>query len=204
MLESAAARIAAFYDGLVERYGHDPRACDYGSATSQRVKFEVLSDVMPLDGASVLDVGCGFADYAGFLEDRFDDVRYTGVDLSPRMIAGARDHRPDLDLRQLDILRESPGGPFDVVNANGIFYLLGEQAEARMRALVTRMFELSRVALSFNSLSTWASVREPGEFYADPLETVRFCRTLTPWVVLRHDYLAHDFTVYCYRERGRR
>jgi hypothetical protein len=47
-------------------------------------------------------------------------------------------------------------------------------------------------------------VQEPGEFYADPVEIVRFCRSLTPWVVLRHDYLAHDFTVYLYRDRPAR
>ena len=43
------------------------RACDYGHAESQLIKSTVLSDVMPLSKNSVLDVGCGFADYAAFL-----------------------------------------------------------------------------------------------------------------------------------------
>ncbi|CDN13322.1 hypothetical protein RintRC_4207 [Richelia intracellularis] len=54
--------------------------------------------------------------------------------------------------------------------------------------------------MAFNSLSSWGTQKESGEFYADPLATVKFCRTLTPWVILRHDYMQHDFTIYMYRE----
>ena len=68
--------IAAYYDALVARYGHHPRACDYGRAESQRVKFRVLSEVMPLAGLSLLDVGCGFAGYADVLPS---DVDCTGI-----------------------------------------------------------------------------------------------------------------------------
>jgi ubiquinone/menaquinone biosynthesis C-methylase UbiE len=63
--------IARFYDGLVERFGHDPRACDYGHANSQRIKFQVLAEATDYAGLAVLDVGCGFADFADFLEGRF-------------------------------------------------------------------------------------------------------------------------------------
>ena len=39
----------------------------------------------------------------------------------------------------------------------------------------------------------------PGEFNADPLETVASCRRISPRAVLRHDYMPHDFTVFLYR-----
>jgi SAM-dependent methyltransferase len=195
--------IASYYDDLVNRFGHDPRACDYGRPTSQTTKFQLLSEVTPLQGLRLLDVGCGFADYADFLQARYGEVTYVGVDISPRMVDEARQLRPGLDLRLLNILHEKSAETFDVVNANGIFYLLGAEAPELMRALIRRMFELSTVAVAFNSLSSWASVHEPSEFYADPIETLAYCRTLTPWVVLRHDYLAHDFTIYMYRDQRR-
>jgi hypothetical protein len=66
--------------------------------------------------------------------------------------------------------------------------------------MVTKMFELSRVATVFTSLSAWGAVKEQGEFHADPVETLTFCRSLTPWVVLRHEYHERDFAVYLYRE----
>jgi hypothetical protein len=55
------------------------------------------------------------------------------------------------------------------------------------------------LALAFNSLSNWANDQEANEFYADPVQVLNFCRELTPWVVLRHDYHPRDFTVYMYK-----
>jgi SAM-dependent methyltransferase len=198
--DAVFATIGRYYDALVSRYGHDPRACDYGRAESQAIKFAVLSEVMPLDGKRVLDVGCGFADYAGYLFARFRDCIYEGMDLSPAMVAAARRLHPELPIRQANILEQDPGD-FDVVTANGIFYLLGGEAPTLMRELIARMYASAREAVAFNSLSAWAPDQERGEYYADPAEVLNYCRTLTPWVVLRHDYHPRDFTVYLYRTR---
>jgi SAM-dependent methyltransferase len=194
-------RIADYYNRLVDCYGHDSKACDYGRPQSQTIKFKVLSEVAQLGGKTVLDVGCGLGDYADYLQERFTCPIYTGIDIAPRMLEEVRLHRPTLDVRLMNILDDRMNATFDVVSANGIFYLLGEAAENQMKAIIQRMYSLAKHAVALNSLSAWASVKEPGEFYADPLETVRFCRTLSPWVVLRHDYLPHDFTIYMYRDR---
>lgn len=201
MSTATFSRIADFYERRVAEFGHDPRACDYGRAESQQRKFRVLAEAADYTEASVLDVGCGFADYAEYLAARFPGVRYTGVDLSPAMIARARAARPGLDVRVGNILEEAAEPTHDIVSANGIFYLLGADAPVLMRRLVAAMFARCRRGAVFNSLSTWASVHEPGEFYADPAEVVTWCREISPWVTLRHDYLPHDFTVCLSRER---
>ena len=192
-------RIAEYYDERVRRFGHDPRACDYGRPESQQIKFKALSEVDSLSGRTILDIGCGFADFAAYLNCRFSDVYYSGVDLCPAMIKEARARHPDLDLRVGNILDNAPGENFDFVMANGIFYLLGEGAWSTMKRIIDRMYSLANHAVAFNSLSSWAPDQEQGEFYADPLETLQYCRTLTPWLVLRHDYHPRDFTVYMYK-----
>jgi len=195
-------RISQYYDKLFRQYGHDPRASDYGRPESQQIKFQVLSEAMQLANRSVLDVGCGFGDFAQHLRRRFEGVRYSGIDLCAPIIEEARRLTPDLDIRVGNILDEALTDNFDLVTANGIFYLLGEQAWPLMQTIIRRMYTLSRHGVAFNSLSSWADDKEPGEFYADPLETLAFCRTLTPWVVLRHDYHPRDFTVYLYRTKN--
>lgn len=193
-------KIESYYKDLINQYGHDPRACDYGHANSQKIKFNVLSDVCDLSSKSVLDVGCGFADYAIFLKEKFANVNYEGVDLSPDMIQKATGLHPDLKLRTLDILKDDVSR-YDLVTANGIFYLLKDNPCATMRMLISRMYELCNKAIAFNSLSNWCLDQEQNEFYADPLETLKFCKTITPWVTLRHDYHPRDFTIYMYRNR---
>jgi SAM-dependent methyltransferase len=195
------SEIAQRFGTLVETYGHDPRALDYGSWTSQQTRFRVIAEALPLNGRRVLDVGCGFADLADYLQARYGPVDYEGVDICPHMIEEARRRHPALSLRVLDIIEEDPGGLYDFVIANGIFYVWGDDAFEGMRAMIRRMFELSRRATAFTTLSTWAERREPGEFRADPSETLAFCRTLTRRVVLRHDYLPHDFAVFLHQDR---
>ena len=194
------AQIADFYDQRVQNYGYDPRACDYGRSESQYRKFSVLASATNYNDLSVLDVGCGFADYASFLMERYSAIDYHGIDLSTAMIEKARQLRTDLDLRVANIFDLPESETYDIVSANGIFYLLGHEAPELMRRLVRKMFRHARRAVVFNSLSTWASVHEPREYYADPLEVMAWCRELSPWVSLRHDYLPHDFTIFVARQ----
>jgi SAM-dependent methyltransferase len=195
------ARIAGYYGTLIDRYGHDPRACDYGQAQSQEIKFRVLSQAIPLDNRSILDVGCGFADFERYLMSRFTGLRYSGIDICEGMVAEALRVNPKLDVRVANLLNFVSREQFDLVTANGILYLLGENAWPIMQSLILRMYALSREAVAFNSLSAWATDKETGEFYPDPLLVLEFCRTLTPWVVLRHDYHPRDFTIYMYKTR---
>ncbi len=194
--------IASYYDKLVKQHGHDPKACDYGHAESQQIKFSVLSGVLRGKEKSLLDIGCGFADFADFLHKRHRKLVYTGYDLSAEMISYAQALHPSLVLRQQNILEVPPSESFDIVTANGIFYLLGCDAFFVMKELIVSMYKVSNIALAFNSLSSWASDKEENEFYADPLQVVEFCRTLSPWVVLRHDYHPRDFTIYLYKEKN--
>ncbi|MBU1564934.1 MAG: class I SAM-dependent methyltransferase [Proteobacteria bacterium] len=194
------SRISGYYDELVDLHGNSHRACDYGNPLSQQTKFKVLSEVTNMSGKTVLDVGCGMAEYSVYLAGRFNDVTYTGIDISSKMVAYAKDAHPHTNI-QLGNVMADVFESFDVVTANGIFYLLGSRASALMKDIIERMYSISTRAVAFNSLSSWTQDQEEGEFYPDPLATVDFCRQITPWVVLRHDYHSRDFTVYMYKER---
>jgi SAM-dependent methyltransferase len=200
MNNSSFENIANFYNGRVQTFGHDSRACDYGRAESQQRKFAVMSQMTDYSHATVLDVGCGFADFAEYLSQRYQGVEYHGLDLSQEMIAKARLARPGLDLRVGNVLELPHDESYDIITANGIFYLLGENAEYLMQKIVDEMYKHSRRGIVFNSLSSWASIHEKGEYYANPLAVVEWCRKLSPWITLKHDYLSHDFTVLISKE----
>ena len=201
MIKETFEKIDKYYDELIERYGHDSRACDYGDQRSQQVKFTVLSEIDDLSGHRILDVGCGFGDYAFYLQNKFKDIHYSGIDICKRMIKMGREIYPDLDLRNANILDDKFDERYDYISANGIFYLLGQNAEKVMRRIVEKMYRLADLGVSFNSLSQWAGDKEPGEFYADPMKTIDYCMLLSPHVVLRHDYHPRDFTIYIYKRR---
>ena len=191
-------RIAGYYDRLVERYGYSPLARDSSRESLLEIRYRVLSEVLDLSGKRVLEVGCGFGDLGKFIHARFKNVAYVGIDISRSMVETGRQIHPNLTLHHADLLSWKPTGQFDVVLAQGIFYLLGEDAENKMNRLVARMLSIAEKAAAFCTLSTWAETCDEHEFHADPLRTLQMCHTLTPHVVLRHDYLPNDFAAYLY------
>ena len=199
MLKINQDKIANYYDGLVDKYGYDPRACDASAAKSLEVRYKALSEVADLTGKSVLEVGCGFGDLGFYLQQKYTGVRYLGIDVSHRMIEEGRKVHPNLSLRVQNVLDLKKAEGFDVVLAQGIFYLLGDNAETKMHTLVEKMFSLSREALAFCAISAWTLNKRNDEFYVDPLALLDWCRKLTTYILLRHDYLPHDVALYLYK-----
>jgi ubiquinone/menaquinone biosynthesis C-methylase UbiE len=195
-------RIVAFYTDLVNQFGSDFRALGWGSRKSQELRFAVLSQIGPLEGTSVLDVGCGLADLLAYFHQKEFHLDYTGYDLTPDMITLAKQRFPKNSFHVKDILRDLPceSARFDYVFASGIFSLRQKNSLAYLQAMAQRMFALCRQGVAFNTLSTQAPEQHPNEFYADPGEVLKICLDITPRVVIRHDYMVHDFTIYLYNE----
>lgn len=196
------ASVASYYDKLVDRFGHDPRAVDAGSWRSLRQRYEILSAALPAGCRSVLEVGCGLGDFGQFLNHRFPQMRYTGIDVSSRMIEEGQRIHPHLDLRRGNVLDCSLSGVYDAVFAQGIFYRLGPKAERLSFQLIKKMFSKARRVVAFCAISTWADRKNPYEFYVDPAWLMTQCRRLTRFMVLRHDYHPGDVAVYLYKTKG--
>lgn len=197
-------RNVRYFSECLAKHGISARALDWSGEQSQFLRFRVLSEVAHLNDVSVLDVGCGLGDLLGWLRMNSCNVCYTGIDIAPAMIETARRRFPDGRFEIRDLLGEPIQESFDYVLASGIFTHRTQKANSFFRAMLEGMFSLATKAVAFNCLSTWAEKSEPGEFHADPLETIAFCRKLTPWVVLRHDYHPADFTTYLYKQAARK
>lgn len=189
--------LEAHYQPLLAEH-QDHRAAGWWTESSQIRRFEVLLDVSPdILSSSILDVGCGTGHLVDILKRRKFSGDYLGVDPLPEMVERARDRHSDFSFEVCSV-PFSDSLKADYVLASGIFTFTDEES---MRQMIERMFNSCDKAAAINSQSTWADGREEGQLYADPLETLEFCKTLTPWVSLRHDYLPHDFTVYLYKDK---
>jgi len=67
-------------------YGPTLQALYIESIEAQEVRFDVLLDCGLKTGDSVLDVGCGFADFYHYMSVKGLEVDHAGIDLSPDMI----------------------------------------------------------------------------------------------------------------------
>ena len=194
-------RVVDYYNNLLHNGGCDFEISGWGSKESQDRRFAVLVEVGDLSGCSVLDVGCGPGSFFGFIQEKGIQCGYHGVDINPHMVDLAQGRFPDADFAVLDILSlKQPSPTYDYLVLSGVFNLSQNRHKEIVEAMIHVMYRMARVAVAFNILSMKADFFEPGEYYARPGEILDFCLTMTRRVILRHDYMTHDFTVYMYRD----
>ncbi len=197
--ESERKWIISYFEKKYEQHGNSHLAADWGSRESQERRYEILSEIGRLEGRSVLDVYCGLAHLYYFLRRRGVNLDYTGHSTVPAFLRHIKTKDKDLNVELRDILFEVIENRWDYVFASGIFYLKVSDNEAYMKKMIEKMYALSKIGVAFNSLSSYAPFQNDKEYYADPEKVFKFCKTLCGDVVLRHDYMSHDFTIYMYK-----
>jgi SAM-dependent methyltransferase len=169
------------------------------SRRAQCMRFEAFVIEHDLRGKSVLDVGCGVGDFWQHLHKRGLDCEYLGVDLSSEMIRRARERFPGVAFQCCDLLTWQPEKPFDYAVAFGIHNIRVDGGRQVLQALTPRQFELCRTAAHVSLLTDRYEGFAPHIQAWRAEEVLTMALGITPYVVLRHDYLPNDFSVTLYR-----
>ena len=168
---------------------------------SQRVRFEALCAVGPLNGAKVLDIGCGLGAFWGYLKENKIRADYTGVDLFPNVIREARKIYPEARFQVRRLLsRPFRSRSFDYCFLSGVFNVRVKDNWAYMRAILMSALKQSRKAVVFNVLNAEAGLKEKDRFSVEPKELVAFGRGLGVSRVHLLDHYHHlDLTLFLYK-----
>ena len=204
----------SYYEGLLAEHGADFRALDWNNPESQKLRYQVLKEILvygkKASGVSVLDVGCGFGDLYGFFRAEKllsrHKIRYTGFDISPKLLEVARKKYPDAKFELKDILEERGLSKFDYIFCSGIFNIRTVDTGSHLgfiKSMLLRMYDLVNYGVAANFLSEGAlPISAPEDlnsgryFYFKPDDIFNFCRFICSRYILRHDYHPGDFTVY--------
>ena len=176
------------------------------SAASQSVRFGVVLDFLReyskgLRQFSLLDVGCGLGHLREFLKGM--PAEYRGVDLMANEYREAillRDPQADtswLHHTDLDSM-EMAEWQSDFTVGVGTFACPWETRDADLPRLMQKMWELSRVGMIVFMLSSLAPPKLKAKIEVaidDPCMWLRWAAERAPRVILRHDYLPHDFAL---------
>ncbi|MFD2449087.1 class I SAM-dependent methyltransferase [Vogesella fluminis] len=68
------------YKSLAQQYGSSYLSAQYSSRESQERRYEILSQIAPLQGCKILDFGCGAGHLLTYLTQSGIQCDYTGVD----------------------------------------------------------------------------------------------------------------------------
>ncbi|MFA6138822.1 MAG: class I SAM-dependent methyltransferase [Sulfurimonas sp.] len=193
-------RIENFFNEKTQLNGYSIKSLDWGSRRTQQIRFHIFSEIASLENKSILDVGCGFGDFFDFLNINLGlNVRYTGVDISSKIVAQAKERNPNLNIVKLDILSEEIE-KHDYVFGSGIHNIKVEKNDELLERMLNKMFELCNYGVATNMINKTYENSLAEHIYGYELSKVmEMCKKLTPFSVVRQDYLPNDFTLYLYK-----
>ena len=196
-------KIASHYRALLREHGDSAESAQYSSRETQERRFKYLIQIGSLDGARVLDFGCGTAHLATYLSQCGIRAKYTGVDVVEEFLEVAGAKHPG---HRFGRFEEFSDERFDFVFVSGVFNNKRRGNRKFYQDSLIKLYQRCDRGLAFNMMSFYVDYRDPELFYENPERTFSFVKhNLTPFAVLRHDYavkpetVPFEFIIYAYR-----
>jgi len=200
MDELSKEYVISFYNNALQMYGDRPESLRWTSK-GQLMHYESLLDIdRSIEGKKVLDYGCGKGDFYQFLKKRDISVQYTGFDINENLIALARQKFRECRFEVFDIESDVLDEDFDYIFLCGVFNLKVKGISETIKNTLKKLFSHCRIALAFNALSAHNPQKDFELHYVVPEEIFEFAvKNLSPFVVLGHEKIPYDFTMFVYR-----
>ena len=195
-----------YYGRLHATFGNRPEALGITKSKGP-LRYKKLVQGAKLAGASVLDVGCGFADLYGYLiQCGYKDFQYTGIEVVPEFAEESRRRYPAIASAIVDgnFLTHDFSGTFDYVVASGAFSLnVGRDESAVLQDLeasLQKMFALSTRFVAVDFLTNQVDYRDDHLVYFSPALLLTLCQDLTRRFTLEQDTFPFEFLLRLYRD----
>lgn len=168
----------------------------WSSKEAQQIRFKAITSLFEFNNTSVLDLGCGDGDFKDYLDNRFSNVDYIGLDLQESFINYAKERFKAQDntwFYHTDFTRcQLP--KVDVVVASGALSYRSQDSNFYINC-IKQFYDSAQKALIFNMLNE--DHFEPGLVIVSHNKTKIFalCEQLSDDVTLYDSYLKNDFTI---------
>lgn len=197
---------AEFFDESCEKFKNSSwQACCYLDEFMQEVYYHSIFKNINKNFKNILDIGCGQGDLLGFLKKNSNNIDYTGLDVSSKMIDCCKKRFPKQSFNNSSFLDFKSENSFDVVLAVGVFNLkVCEKPENQIEYLkqnIQKMYSICNKCCSFTLMSKHGNQNsEDGLFYYNPWNILEYCLDLTSSVILDHSSIPIDFIVTLYKD----
>lgn len=184
------------------KYGMDIRTLASGNRDRQLIRFRAFSEIGDLNGASVLDVGCGFGDFYQYLKDEGIKVKYTGIDICPAFVEVCAERFPEAKFAVKDLQTDPVKEKYDYVVSSQTFnnrLAKGENMRI-MKDILQKSYDICTKGAAVDMVTSYVDFQEEHLFYYSPEEIFKFAKTITKRVTLRHDYPLYEFMICLYKD----
>jgi SAM-dependent methyltransferase len=195
MVSQAPDYLTPYLDAA-EKYHGGFRSLLWASPDTQAARFDAICRLTNLAGRSVLDLGCGRADFLDYLVARhIEPADYIGIEAVATLVEAARaKSHPHAQIIHADFV-ETPACMFvgaDVVVISGALNTLDRGA---FYSTIRRAFDAAAEEIVFNFLDSPLLAAASYLTWHSAGDVITFARTLSQDVHVLADYLDGDTTV---------
>lgn len=185
------------YDKSSKEYGLSSQAVLWGDQQTQYLRFKEILNFIPLsENISILDVGCGNAEFYKFLNFNGFIGSYTGFDINENLLAQSRENYKDIVVEKRDILEDTIEEKFDYVIVSGLFNCNYGQDMKWTLEMIKALDKLANTKVIFNAISSYVNFKNDTAFYIDPKEITDFIlKNISTNMTLVHGALPYNFTI---------
>lgn len=157
------------------------------------------------ENISFHDFGCGVCDLHEYMISQNIKHNYSGTEVLAEMIEHARKKFPSIKLFNRDVLKENVTDRYDIVVFSGGLYLPGSIPQDEWREFVFRivdkLFEMCRIGISFNLLTSYSTYQDKNLFFLDPKEMFDYCcKNMSRFVSIDQSYPLYEWTISVFRK----
>ena len=197
MDEKISKSILNYYSDLFKKYGDSHKSLGWGNGR-QSMRFQVLNQIGNFQNCSILDVGCGFGDFYGFLKYQNIKSNYLGVDINGEFLKLAQKKYPKAEFELRDIQKKKIKKKFDWVVGTGLTNK--SSTYPYLKNLLKEMFRICKKGVAIDFITDYVDYKEKDISYTSPEIMFKFAKTMTRRVTLRHDYFPFEFCLYLFKD----
>lgn len=188
-------QLKEYYQMLFEQHGDSPTSVQHVSRSAQNIRFKIFQKYIKPQ-SSIVDLGCGLADFLVFLRQQGLTGEYLGCDFVPEFIFNnLTKFKQDMtcDFQKLDLINDEYPKGYDYLVMSGIFNNQLNCNEQFLYQTVEKAFHVANKGVIFNALSSYVEYQDDSLFYVDPLQVFSHIKTyISPYVLLKHDYITKE------------
>lgn len=189
----------ARYNERLLKYGYNPKTLGWLKGR-QGIRYSVLTSIGNINNSSILDVGCGFGDLYGFLLYKKLSCKYVGIDVNPKLIQVGISRYPKAKFIEGNIENGIIRKKFDWIIISGMFNYKHAKKYEYIETILKKIFSSCKKGIAVDFMTDYVDFRNSNANYVSPEKIFKICKKISERVVLRHDYMPYEFSVFMYKD----
>jgi SAM-dependent methyltransferase len=183
------------YNELLEKHGDSPKALGW-TKDKEFLRFQILCSQFDLEGASILDFGCGLGYFYAYLKKIYKNFTYVGIDINEQLLTLARKKFPEATFVCNDLFTTSLEFAPDYIFSSGVHNIRMEDNIGFNEKSFKVFSDLAIKGFAVNFLSDKVDFPTEGSFHNSPEKTLALAYKYSRRVILRNDYAPFEFTIF--------